>query len=119
MATIGNVTFDCADPRAIAAFWAEVLDRPVRASEEHIAVLERADGQPNVLFIKVPESKGAKNRVHLDLDDADPWALVDKVLALGGSKGDEHEQWGSHWITMADPEGNEFCIHLPRTEQPS
>ena len=114
MATVANVTFDCADPVALATFWSGVLDRGIRVAEPFISILERAEGQPNVLFIKVPEPKSAKNRVHLDLDDPDPWALVERVVADGGSRGDEHDQWGSHWITMADPEGNEFCIHLPK-----
>jgi hypothetical protein len=65
-----------------------------------------------VLFQVVPEPKTAKNRVHLDLhvgaDQRD--ATVDRLVQIGGSVLWHGEEFGSTWVTMADPEGNEFCV---------
>lgn len=73
--------------------------------------------QPRLLFQHVPETKSVKNRVHLDLrpdrtgeDGFDSaayrqWLLDRGATVVGGG------QQGSHrWVTMSDPEGNEFCI---------
>jgi Glyoxalase-like domain len=65
-----------------------------------------------VLFQVVPEPKVAKNRVHLDLhvgSDHRP-EVVERLSALGGTVLWEGNEYGSTWITMADPEGNEFCV---------
>ncbi|MCU1678816.1 MAG: hypothetical protein JWM93_3574 [Frankiales bacterium] len=65
-----------------------------------------------VLFQTVPEGKSVKNRVHLDLrvgvDNVE--AVVDSVLARGGTFLHRGEQGPSRWVTVADLEGNEFCI---------
>ncbi len=54
----------------------------------------------------MPESKLVKNRVHLDLTCADVGAEVARLTALGARELARHE----HWVTMADPEGNEFDV---------
>jgi predicted enzyme related to lactoylglutathione lyase len=56
----------------------------------------------------VPESKVVKNRVHVDLACADVRAEVERLAGLGARVLDEHEPW----MTMADPEGNEFDVTL-------
>jgi hypothetical protein len=66
-----------------------------------------------VLFFTVPDGKQVKNRVHLDLRPADRTREqeVARLLALGASQLADHRRPdGSGWITLADPEGNEFCI---------
>lgn len=70
-----------------------------------------------LLFISVPDRKKVKNRVHLDLRPVDRTREeeVDRVLSLGATQlADYRRPDGSGWITLADPEGNEFCI-LSRT----
>ncbi len=62
------------------------------------------------MFLKVPEGKTVKNRVHLDLHADDPEAEVTRLLGLGASHVHEKKEWGSQWTTLADPEGNEFCV---------
>jgi predicted enzyme related to lactoylglutathione lyase len=65
------------------------------------------------MFLKVPDDKHVKNRVHLDLRPADCTREqeVERVLALGASYLADHRRPdGSGCITLADPEGNEFCI---------
>jgi hypothetical protein len=65
-----------------------------------------------VLFQAVPEPKTVKNRVHLDLHvgpERRP-AVVERLVGLGGTVLWEGREGPSTWITMADPEGNEFCV---------
>jgi hypothetical protein len=112
-ARIGNITFDCDDALKVGNFWAEVLGRELDAgSGPGYASIGGSDtnrNQPALYFEKVPESKVAKNRVHLDLVDSDSLA-VSRFVALGASIAAEH-QIGSHrWTVMHDPEGNEFCV---------
>lgn len=65
-----------------------------------------------ILFQNVPESKQVKNRLHVDLH-AGPEARdteVKRLEGLGARVLAEVKDRGSHHITMADPEGNEFCV---------
>ncbi len=68
--------------------------------------------RPRVLFQRVPESKTVKNRLHLDLrvgaDDAEK--VVTELTARGASYLHTASQGPHSWVTMADPEGNEFCV---------
>ncbi|MGH3466128.1 MAG: VOC family protein, partial [Thermocrispum sp.] len=61
----------------------------------------------------VPEKKTVKNRVHLDLhfgaDHIEEEA--GRLEGLGASRIGRGEEGPSRWIVMADPEGNEFCVH--------
>ena len=66
-----------------------------------------------MLFIEVPEPKTVKNRLHLDLVPVDrPRAAeVARLTALGATLVADHRRPdGTGWVTLADPEGNEFCV---------
>jgi predicted enzyme related to lactoylglutathione lyase len=110
-----NVTFDCADPAALAGFWAAVTGYRMGTLNPYMAELGGDDpAAPQMLFIKVPEEKSAKNRVHLDLGADDLEAEVERVLGLGAELVGRYDEWGVTWATFRDPEGNEFCIgHHP------
>jgi len=79
------------------------------AAIRHPEGLHRA---PRVLFQLVPEPKTVKNRVHLDLrigeDDMDQ--TVERLTAAGASFLHRGNQGPHHWVTIADPEGNELCV---------
>jgi hypothetical protein len=125
MATIGDIVFDSPRPSAIASFWAAVLDgydiAPYDDAEldrlrnlgiydvaDDPSVLVEAPGvRPRLFFQLVPESKVVKNRVHLDLTTDDADAEVDRLTRLGARVLGDHDRW----ITLADPDGNEFCVH--------
>ncbi len=108
---IHSITFDCGDAAALARFWAEVLGRPVdEGASEFFARLPAAEDEPMLMFIQVPEGKAAKNRLHLDIDSNDLAADIDRLVGLGAVLDYERDQWGVHWATLTDPEGNEFCI---------
>ncbi|HEX4213763.1 MAG TPA: VOC family protein [Candidatus Dormibacteraeota bacterium] len=112
---IHNVTFDAADPHALARFWQGVTGFSLEGSEQdgEVQLSPPVDTHPGLLFIRVPEGKTAKNRVHIDVmplegtrDEA-----VGRALATGARMlADFREADGTGWVVLADPEGNEFCI---------
>ncbi len=115
--SIAAVTFDCHNALDQARFWSQVLNRPVGEGQptpsEFFATLpspEPDSGVPTMMFIKVPEGKTAKNRVHLDLVTEDREAEVERLTGLGSTVIHEKDEWGLRWVTLADPEGNEFCV---------
>lgn len=110
---LSHVSVDCRDARAVARFWAEVLDYDlVDHSDENEVEIELApkDGNAtNLLFVNVPEGKSIKNRIHFDLRPKDQAAEIDRVKALGATEVDIG-QGDESWVVLADIEGNEFCI---------
>lgn len=98
-----QITFDCADPAVLAAFWAEVLGYRVQdppggyaswsealeafgvPAERHndaSAVSDPEGSGPRLFFQRVPEGKQAKNRVHLDVRAAPGLAGEERMAAL-------------------------------------
>ncbi len=76
-----------------------------------MAILSDAPGAPRVLFQAVPEPKTVKNRVHLDLrGEDDPAALRERLIERGATALHDGRQGPHTWVTMSDPEGNEFCV---------
>ena len=139
------MTIDCTDPPRLAAFWRTALgyaDAPVpegfATREEWLtrwevppqewddaAYLHDPRGiRPSITFLKVPEPKAGKNRLHIDLyptgrDDSLPYArrmeIVDarvaELVTLGASiRKTEGDGESSYFVVMHDPEGNEFCV---------
>ena len=114
--SIGNVTFDCENPEQLAAFWSEALGHPVDDVNEEAKPFFASIGgtdpgfSPTWLFLKVPEGKTTKNRMHLDLVAEDPPAEIERLVAAGGTHVADKDEWGIQWSVMLDVEGNEFCI---------
>lgn len=112
---IGNVALDCENVLEVARFWSAALGRPLDpVSGSQFASIGGDDAdraEPAWYFEKVPETKVAKNRVHLDLVDPDP-AAVERLVSLGASVVARHQIGGGRhrWTVMQDPEGNEFCV---------
>ncbi|MCW2552923.1 MAG: hypothetical protein JWR78_2704 [Mycobacterium sp.] len=108
---IATFTFDCTDPDALAAWWAGVLAAEVNAVLPGEFVLVAREGGPAIGFQRVPDPTPGKNKAHLDLHASDREAEVARVVALG-AKEVERNSFGDdfHWVVLADPEGNAFCI---------
>ena len=110
------VCFDSTDPRRVAGFWEQALGwrRTYDADDE--VVLEPAEGSPedgvspDILFLRVPEQKTVKNRLHVDLRPVDQAAEVARLEALGAVRTDVGQGDGQTWVVLADPDGNEFCV---------
>ena len=68
--------------------------------------------RPRILFQLVPELKTAKNRMHLDVrvGEENVEAEVAKLAGRGATYLYKASQGPHWWVTMADPEGNEFCV---------
>ncbi|HUL86064.1 MAG TPA: VOC family protein [Actinomycetota bacterium] len=114
------VVIDCADPHGLARFWAAALGWRVTFSSDAECALEPPEGSPetdvspDLLFVKVPDEKVVKNRLHLDLRPADQQVTVDRLIALGATHAEIGQTGEEPWVVLADPEGNEFCVLAPR-----
>jgi|RhiMethySRZTD1v2_1073278.scaffolds.fasta_scaffold2850688_1 hypothetical protein len=109
--TLENIVFDCADANALATFWAAVLSTEVDADgNQFFATVNRSADGPTLMFLQVPEPRTGKNRLHVDLATADWSAEVDRLVGLGAKRLDEHNEYGTHWLTLTDPEGNVFDL---------
>ncbi len=107
---IGMVTIDCRSPQRLAEFWAPALDLEVLGDYGEFVILGRDDSSVSLGLQQVPESRGAKNRVHVDLRGEPREAAAERLTRLGAKLRARHHQPGLSWIVLTDPEGNEFCI---------
>ncbi len=133
-----QIAIDCHDPHALNRFWAELMQYEPEDHHDQILELLAAghltedetttiDGRrafrtaaacrdtagpgPRLLFQQVPEDKLAKNRMHLDVrtgDDSDK--VIARCIELGATWLWDGRQGPHTWVTLADPEGNEFCV---------
>ncbi|GAA0651008.1 VOC family protein [Streptomyces thermocarboxydovorans] len=116
--TIRHITFDCTgDPYELATFWSEVLGRPLsdddKPGDPEALIEDPAGLGPGLLFVRVPEAKATKNRLHFDLKPTGRTRSeeVARALSLGARQLADHTRPdGKGWVTLADPQGNEFCI---------
>jgi hypothetical protein len=135
-----QVAIDCSSPHELADWWAEALRWQVEAQDEAFirrmvragaaseeettrhrgalvwragaAITSPEPGRPRVLFQHVPEAKTVKNRLHLDVrvgPDRQE-AEVARLVALGATELWRGAQGPHTWVTLADPERNEFCV---------
>ena len=113
---VQSVSIDAQDPQALAAFWADVLGwRQTYADAEEVVLEPPEDSpedgvSPDLVFLKVPEAKSGKNRLHLDLRPEDQATEVERIEALGAKRAFVGQSDDVTWVVMADPEGNEFCV---------
>ncbi|HEX6257304.1 MAG TPA: VOC family protein [Euzebyales bacterium] len=135
-----QIVVDCHDPHRLAAFWAAAMDLEVEdhdAQVRHVldqghlpadsdayvehegrlrwrafAACSGDGGRTRLLFQVVDDPTEGKNRVHLDLRAGDDRrdAEVARLEQLGATRLWEGQQGPLRWVTMADPEGNEFCV---------
>jgi predicted enzyme related to lactoylglutathione lyase len=114
------LVLDCVDLDLVADFWTSALgySRASRIHEPYLSLLPDSGHGPKLLLQRVPEAKGGKNRLHLDLRTRDLAAEVDRMRALGASvlTDTPYDEGGWIWHVLADPEGNEFCIVLQPPE---
>jgi hypothetical protein len=134
-----QLAIDAADPHVLNRFWAAALGYEVEDHQPLIEQLLASgvanpddtmelDGRlvwreaaasrdpegrgPRLLFQVVPEAKTVKNRLHLDLHVGEDRraAEVERLLGLGATKLWDGQLGPQQWVTLADPEGNEFCV---------
>jgi catechol 2,3-dioxygenase-like lactoylglutathione lyase family enzyme len=118
---VRHATIDCRDPYQLATFWTAVLGAKIHDDDQPDDPEVLLTGfEPPLLFIQVPESKSVKNRIHFDVQPQDRTRdeEVERLLELGATLvGDHRREGGLGWVTLADPEGNEFCVERSRAER--
>ena len=120
---IRNITFDCADPWALSEFWSRVTGWPRHPenvpTDEEVLLVAPEGAFPRLLFIRVPEPRTVKNRVHLDVQpDVPRDDQVAALLEMGATLVADHRQPdGGGWVWLADPEGNDFCVERSAAER--
>lgn len=126
MATHWTLGCDAADPHRLAAFWAHALGyvlEPGYDEPDGASIVDPDGVGPAIGWLRVPEGKTAKNRLHIDIRVAGepPWdmaarellirAKVERLAGDGGTViGEESWEGVLSHIVMQDPEGNEFCV---------
>ncbi|KOX15616.1 VOC family protein [Nocardiopsis sp. NRRL B-16309] len=119
-----ELAIDCADPAGLARFWCSVLGYEVQDVDEDDGLVtigspEVPEGRsrpgpvpPSLTFARVPEGKTVKNRLHIDVNptDRERDEEVRRLLDLGARHADVGQTGDVSWVTLSDPEGNEFCV---------
>ncbi|GAA2389030.1 VOC family protein [Streptomyces glaucosporus] len=118
-----HVTIDCVEPYELARFWSELTGWPISDEDEpgdDEVLVEAPRPVPALLFIRVPEGKTVKNRVHFDWMPTDRTRdeEVERATVLGARVHEDHRvPDGRGWVTLLDPEGNEFCVERSEAER--
>jgi predicted enzyme related to lactoylglutathione lyase len=113
VAGIAALVVDCAEPAALAGWWRRLLGGSVEVDDDGDATLYTLDVDELMIdFVRVPEAKTGKNRLHLDLRTTDLGAAIEQAIALGATRADDVYD-GGLWQVLRDPEGNEFCLLRP------
>lgn len=115
---IFQTTVDCRDAFALSQWWKQVLDYVDIEGDPNLpgheeCIIQRADSGHQVLFIEVDDVKVVKNRLHFDLRPTDRSRddEIDRLVGSGATLvADLRLPDGTGWATLADPEGNEFCV---------
>jgi hypothetical protein len=110
---IGWICIDCSNPQRLAGWWQDLLGGTMSVDEDGDVRLDT--DVVSLLFLRVPDIKTAKNRVHLDLRVTDFDSAVARAKALGASPADD-VYVGDRWQVLRDPDGNEFCIIRPTAQ---
>jgi catechol 2,3-dioxygenase-like lactoylglutathione lyase family enzyme len=125
---IGNITFSCAEPKRLGAFWASALGWPEEATDESLiaellaagmderetesfyVTRESPTSRPRFLFQRREKSRPDSYPIHLDFRTDDREAEIERLTVLGATfertKSDDERTW----TIMRDPERNPFCV---------
>lgn len=113
---IAAVVVHCADPRAMAQFWANAMDWTLHEVTDDFARLRSSAGVgPYLEFVRALDLASVRSRMHLDVrpyPGDDQAAEVARLRGLGAADADS-DQDDLPWTVLVDPEGNEFCVLTP------
>ena len=109
--TLGMITTDTSDAAALGTWWAEQTGGTVVETNDGWFVIVALPQGIRLGFQKVSDPTPGKNRVHLDLTAPDLDAEVERFVQAG-AKEVHRENMGDdfRWVTLADPQGNLFCV---------
>ena len=114
-----GLAMDANDVQSLAEFWSAVAGYKIAESHyPYVAVLTSDQAAyPRVIIIQVPETKTAKNRLHMEFKTNDLKSEAARIVALGATLVAEREFGDTRWIVILGPEGNEFCLVNPHSEE--
>ncbi|MFZ2173515.1 MAG: VOC family protein [Rhodococcus sp. (in: high G+C Gram-positive bacteria)] len=108
------ITVDSTEPGPLAAWWARQTGGVVEQENDGWFYVVAIPGSPQKLaFQKVDDPTPGKNRIHLDLTSDDLDAETGRLGSEGATEVGRHEMGGFRWVTLADPDGNQFCVSGP------
>jgi predicted enzyme related to lactoylglutathione lyase len=112
---VSMVTIDSTEPERLVEFWTAALGYRVEKDwSGHYVMLAPPEGSPpgavRVSVQRAEQTAPGKNRLHLDLVAADRPAEVERLVGLGATVVAERSAGGHHWVVLADPGGNQFCV---------
>jgi hypothetical protein len=100
--------------------WADAQGIPEDERPTGRTLIDKVRDRPDIFFLKVPEPKAGKNRLHLDIKAAPGLGGADRqtrieeegerLIALGATVARRADDPDGFHLVMQDPEGNEFCI---------
>ena len=109
--SIGMITVNTLDAETLATWWAAQLGAETLATNDGWYVVLGGDDIPvRLAFQKVDDPTPGRNKLHLDLVADDLDAEVDRLSAAGASVVEPRSAGDFRWVTLADPDGNEFCV---------
>jgi predicted enzyme related to lactoylglutathione lyase len=105
------VTVNSTDAESLAAWWAAQLGAETLATNEGWYVTLGGDGMPvRLSFQKVDDPTPGRNKLHLDLLTEDLAAETARLVDAGATEVGQRSAGDFHWVTLTDPDGNEFCV---------
>ena len=110
--SIASITFDSTEPEPLARWWAERFGAEITANMDGFFVIVAGGSLPTQLaFQKVEDPTPGKTTVHLDIQtDADLDAEAARWVAAGATSLGKRNAGDFSWVTLTDPDGNQFCI---------
>ena len=117
---VSHTAVDAHNAYELSEWWKQLLgyvdlpDDPNLPGHEE-CLIQSPDGTHQILFLDNPDTKSVKNRMHFDLrpHERNRAEEVAWALSIGATVVEDHGDHygpGVGWVTLADPEGNEFCI---------
>ncbi len=114
---VAAVVADCADPAAVASFWALATGWvPASSAADGVSLRSPQGVGPYLELLPSADVKSVKNRVHLDVApyQGEDHAAAVRALIEAGAVPVDVGQGDVSWTVLADPEGSEFCVLSPR-----
>ena len=112
-----HLVVDAADPPRLARFWSRAAGWTIQQEGPDFASLRSPSGVgPFLEFLRTPDAKTVKHRIHLDVRPYPGEDYLDEASQLRdlGAAPADVGQCDVRWVVLADPEGGEFCVLIPR-----
>lgn len=104
------ITFDCANPQALAAWWSKALGIAIGNDYGEIVSLAETPGTPMLLFQKIADVPTQRNRVHPDFSTPDLDGETERLVAIGATVVEKFNLPQVRYTTLTDLDGNKFDL---------